>query len=304
MTTRRGEADARQALDAAMRNADRCMATTDAALSSAPVRRRTHRESPVSIQFASSNRKLAPQRAVMTSTDRRRLEPIGPYCASTYVSIAATCPTSCPFKAGGCFAAASAGHLTMRRLDAVGEGMAGIDVTRAEVALVDSAWKRGVPQDGARGGRDFRLHVGGEVSGYEGAGLLAEACDRWKARGGGAMWTFTHRWPEIDREAWGEISALASVQDVGDAEDAAAKGYAPAIVLATFPSSKAFRLPGSSRRWVPCPAETRGTTCVECRLCLDDDNLREHGLGIAFAVHGRDSDLAKARLPVLQSGGR
>lgn len=267
-------------------------------------RPKTPSGSPVSIQLASSNSKLAPQREVMTSTDRCRLEPIGPFVASTYVSIAATCPTSCPFKAGGCFAAASSGHLTMRKLDAAAVGMSAIDVTRAEVALIDNAWKRGVPQDGARGGRDFRLHVGGEVSDRIGATLLAGAAKRFRARGGGAMWTFTHQWEhDIERDDWGDVSVLASVQHVEQVEPARRLGYVPAIVVPEFASPKAFTIPGSPVRWIPCPAESRGnTTCAQCRLCLDDDNLRRHGLGIAFAAHGRDKLVAIARLGTRPQG--
>lgn len=289
------------ALREAMSNADRANAAARRTLAEVGRRARPSAKSPVSLQRATANRKLAPQRAVMTSTDRRRLEPVGPYCASTYVSIAATCPSSCPFKSGGCFAAASSGHLTMRRLDVAADGMTALEVTQVEADTIDRAWVRGVPQDGARGGRDLRLHVGGEVSDVLGAELLAGAAERYRGRGGGEVWTFTHQWEHgVDREAWGPVSALASVQDVNAAEDAAALGYAPALVLPAFPSSKAFRLRGSARRWIPCPAETRSTTCVECRLCLDDDRLREHGLGIVFAAHGRDADKARARLPILQ----
>lgn len=288
-------------LQAAIANAERVNSSAERALASMVSPRKYRMNSPVSLQRATANRKLAPQRAVMTSTDRRRLEPVGPYCASTYVSIAATCPASCPFKSGGCFAAASSGHLTMRRLDAAAVGMSALEVTQVEAETIDRAWLRGVPQDGARGGRDLRLHVGGEVSDVLGAELLAGAAERYQARGGGAVWSFTHQWEHgVDREAWGPVSVLASVQDVRAAEGAAALGYAPAIVLPVFPSAKAFRLRGSDRRWIPCPAETRKTTCVDCRLCLDDDRLREHRLGIAFAVHGRDADKARARLPTLQ----
>lgn len=186
------------------------------------------------------------------------------------------------------------------RVNAAAVGMTALRVTEAEAEAVDGAWTRGVPQDGARGGRDLRLHVGGEVSDVFGADLLASAADRFRSRGGGAVWTFTHQWEHgVDREAWGPISVLASIQDVATENAAAAMGYVPAIVLPRFPAAKAFRLRGSSRRWVPCPAETRGTTCVECRLCLDDDRLRDHHIGIAFAPHGRDADLARSRLPIL-----
>ena len=33
---------------------------------------------------------------------------------------------------------------------------------------------------------------------------------------------------------------------------------------------------------MPCPAETKGTTCVRCRLCLDAHKLLERNVAIAF----------------------
>ena len=51
-------------------------------------------------------------------------------------------------------------------------------------------------------------------------------------------------------------------------------------MVAKFPDGKRpFDVAGT--RFVPCPAETLGKTCVECRLCLDVD-LHAKNLGIAF----------------------
>jgi hypothetical protein len=49
---------------------------------------------------------------------------------------------------------------------------------------------------------------------------------------------------------------------------------------------------------VPCLFETRGRTCVQCRLCLDRD-LLGMGVAIAFQVHGKAADDVRRRLPVL-----
>jgi hypothetical protein len=46
---------------------------------------------------------------------------------------------------------------------------------------------------------------------------------------------------------------------------------------------------------IPCPAETRGKTCVECRLCVDQD-LHQLGAGIAFALHGQNASAAARAL--------
>ncbi|HKY50814.1 MAG TPA: hypothetical protein VJP45_06120, partial [Candidatus Limnocylindria bacterium] len=149
---------------------------------------------PVSVQRASSNRKLAPQLQRKFPNGWRRNEPQGPYVTSTYVSIAATCPDSCRFKNNGCYDQAGPAAKHARARDAAADGWSALEVIRAEADAIDRLYPNGVPQDGARGGRDLRLHVGGDVSCSRGAELLGEAARRWRERGGGAVWVYTHRW--------------------------------------------------------------------------------------------------------------
>lgn len=267
-------------------------------------------DSPVSVQRASANRKMAPQRRVLARNGRIRNEPAGPFVVTTYVSIAATCPDSCAFKSGGCYAIAGATHLTLRGLDRAALDKVGLEVTQAEADALDGLWRSGIPQDGARGGRDLRLHVAGEVSCRKGAERLGDTARRWKARRGGRIWTYTHRWREIPRKAWGPISVLASCETPADARAANAAGYAVAVVVPTFPDgARSFSYAG--RRAIPCPAEVAAferedseeplrITCSQCRLCMDDAKLRDRGLVIAFATHGADSDDAAAKLVQLR----
>lgn len=265
-------------------------------------------ELAVSIQERSSNRKLAPCDLVHVrdsmGNPRIRPTPTGPYCASTYVSIAATCPTSCTFRDNGCYAQAGASHLTMGALDRAGRRTTGLDVTLAEAAKLDSLWPGGVPQDGHRGGRDLRLHVGGDTSCKTGARALAESVARLQARGLGAAWSYTHAWRTIPRAAFGPISVLASCETPADAVEAMAMGYAPAVTVEEFPSRRAFRY-ARGLKAIPCPFERGGdTTCVRCRLCFDDKRLRQAGRAIAFATHGADAEQARTRLRVLNGGPR
>lgn len=256
--------------------------------------------SPVSVQARSANSKLAPQRVEIARSGRPRFVPVGPYMASTYVSIASTCPDSCAFKASGCFAKAGSTHLTMAGLNRAALGRTALEVTLAEAAAIDALMPRRVAQDGAKGGRDLRLHVGGEVSCTEGARALAGAAVRWRARGGGVVWSFTHRWRTIARVAWGPISVLASCETMIDVLAARARGYAVAVVFPRFPAGmKAFSFAG--KRVIPCTAEASSSsprpTCSSCRLCLDDQRLIERDLVIGFAVHGNDEeDAAQALL--------
>lgn len=254
---------------------------------------------PVALQKRSRNPKLAPVRSEPTTSRKDRYIPIGPYVSSTYVSMAATCPDDCVFRNAGCFAEAGGPRLT-NRLNKAAAGMTPLEVTLAEADLIDGTFRRLVPQDGAKGGRDLRLHVGGDVSCAAGADALAGAADRWRSRRGGLVWSYTHRWLSIPRSAWGSISVLASVEDGHDAEDARRMGYAVAVVVRQFPSGpERFTLPGTDLQVIPCPAESMGKTCAQCRLCLDDEQLRGRNTAIGFAVHGRDAQRARQHLPVL-----
>lgn len=275
------------------------------------LRLRLNRGPTVYLAERASNRKLAPVEMVPDAKGGRpHPRSRQPYCSSTTVSIQATCPSSCPFKATpegrrGCFADAGFTAIKGARMDRAAEGRPGLDVMREEARDIRRAFGGGpVPQLGWKGrGQDLRIHVGGDVSCAEGAELLAEAAADWVRRGGGSVWSFTHRWREVPAKAFGAISVLASVETGDDAVEAHARGYAPAMVVERFPAGhRPFAV--GRLKIIPCPAETRQTTCVQCRLCLDQP-LHELGLGIAFQVHGPQSVRAAAAVAALMpKGGR
>ena len=257
---------------------------------------------PAKLHYATRDRKLAPVVDGEYSGNRHRPEPAGPYCAATYVAIEPTCPSSCRFKAAGCYVKAGFTKLANQLLEEAAVGLAPDAVIHAEAALIDRAWPRGrVPQDGGRDGRrgrDLRLHIGGDTTSVSATLALAHAARRYRARGGGAVWTYTHRWNQIPRAAWGPISVLASVETVRAANLARARGYVPALVVPQFPSRRRFRLENMVDEVLPCPAETGRRTCIECRLCLDTAGLRRRRQAIGFAVHG--SEKGKVSLPVVR----
>lgn len=262
----------------------------------------------VSVQPTSANRKLSPVRHERAKNGRQRPIPMGPMCSSTMVSIQATCPDSCTFKNNnGCFAESGITGKVVADLDgeAKHHEMTGIEVASVEARAIDDTFPGGVPQDGGRhgkSGRDLRLHISGDVADEASAMLLAGAASRWMARGGGRVWAYTHRWREIAREAWGSISILASCETPADTEAATARGYAVALVVRSFNGArKVYAVPGMAIRILPCPAETSGSTCVQCRLCLDATPLTKRGLAIGFSAHGRDETKAVRRLPILDS---
>lgn len=256
---------------------------------------------PYAVQRSSCNRKLAPQRQDQLDSGWRRNVPIGPFVTSTYVSIEKTCPSTCTFKGNGCYVQAGPSKVHAETLDAVAsvEGWTALEIIRAEARAIDRLWLDGVPQDGAKGGRDLRLHVGGDVSCARGAAALGEAAHRWRSRAGGQVWTYTHRWRSIAPAAWGPwVSVLASCDRERDVAEAWEIGYTPAVLVREFPRGpKAFRI--GKLTAIPCPVEAGArTTCATCRLCMHDLRLRADRHVIAFAEHGPQA--GTRRLPVLR----
>ena len=252
-----------------------------------------------------ANRKLSPV-DMRPGRQRPHFTPRRPFVSTTFTSIQATCPDTCAWKGaagapGGCYADAGFTAIKGQKLDAAGHGLAADDVIVAEAAAIDAAFRgKQVPQDGARGGRDLRLHVGGDITTSKQAATLGGASSRWRARGGGTVWTFTHSWRRVARSAWGkDVSVLASVEQPHEIEEARRQGYAAALVVSDFPSDKAFSVEGTRTMVIPCPAETTGTTCAECRLCLDHDLLGAQR-AIAFKAHGQTASLVRDRLHQLR----
>lgn len=225
---------------------------------------------------------------------------IGEKTCATYVSIAATCPT-CPMRGEGCYAENGKLGILAKHLNEGAEGMDARDVAREEARLIRAAWRgKPIPQDGARGGRDLRLHVSGDARTPSAARELAAAVAHFQRRGGGVAWCYTHAWKRVARSDWGGISILASMEDAREADAASKHGYTPALVVAYHLSERAYTLPGSDVQWIPCPSQTRGITCDRCRLCMRADALRDSGRGIAFAAHGSRAKTIKRRLSVIQ----
>lgn len=259
--------------------------------------------SPALVIPRAANRKLSPVDLVDVGGDRKRPIARAPFCSATYMPIAQTCPSSCTFKGRGCFAGSGYSGRAVRRLEELARGKTAYELALAEAQALDRLDRKGVVPDGGRDGksrRDLRLHVSGDVTDVLGLDAVAEAVARWQRRGGGSAWSFTHAWRALPRERWRTISVLASVETAAQVEEAKAQSYVPALTVREFPKGeRPFQIPGSSTTFIPCPAETRGTTCVECRLCLDRELfLHEKDRGISFAAHGMAVTAAKKRLPM------
>jgi hypothetical protein len=260
-------------------------------------------ESAAVLHPISANRKLSPVEMRANGSPRLRPVPVGPKVASTYVSLKATCPSACPFRDNGCYVTSGFYAPMAKTLDEAAAGLTGNQVIEQEAHTVEAFARQrrggrpGVPQDGGKhgvSGRDLRLHVGGDAPNREAAARLAKSAVIWRIYGGGRVWTYTHNWREIKRPTWGEISVLASVETPTEITAAMKQGYAAAIVADGFKSKKAYQSNG--RTITPCPAETVGTSCIKCRLCLNADALRERNAVIAFAAHGFHKGKVKGAL--------
>lgn len=231
-----------------------------------------------------------------------KLSPIEHAVSVTYAPIAVTCPDTCEMKGAGCYAQSGNVALHNRRVEteAAELGLTALETAQAEASAIDGAFRAGVPQDGARGGRDLRLHVSGDCALPEGARALGKAARRWRARGGGAVWTYTHAWRTVPRAAWGRsVSVLASCDKPSEVAAARKRGYAVAIVVPEHaPDGKAWK-DSAGNTWIPCPQQTREIPCTVCRLCLNADGLAARDAGIAFAAHGTSKNAIKRRLPLI-----
>ena len=214
---------------------------------------------------------------------------------ATYVSIKASCPKSCPLMGKGCYAQLSFVGITTHRLDEGAAGFSPLQVARAEAKAIDESYRGGVPT-----GRDLRLHVAGDSRTVTGTRIINKAVKRWKERGGGDVWSYTHAWNQVPRNEWDQVSILASVTTVEEVPAARQQGYAPAIVVPEHPSERAYQLEGYDTKWIPCPAQTRGVGCSDCRLCFNADRLYDGNFGIAFAAHGVKKTSIKRHLAVVK----
>jgi hypothetical protein len=215
---------------------------------------------------------------------------------ATYASIKKTCPDSCELKDKGCYAQTSFVGMINARMNRRARQGSPLDLARAEAKAIDESYNGGA----VAAGRALRLHVAGDSRTVKGTRALNKAVGRWKARGGGDVWSYTHAWKHVPRTAWSHVSILASVDSTKEVMDARVRGYAPAIVVSEHKSEKAYQLDGSDVKWIPCPNQTRGIGCTDCRLCFNANRLFEGNFGIAFAAHGVRKETIKRHLTVIQ----
>lgn len=169
-----------------------------------------------------------------------------------------------------------------------------------EARQIWAAAARAIVEPGNIMGVPLRLHVVGDAAGGVGALVLGRSAGGWIARGGGAVWSYTHRWEEIRRGAWGPISVLASCETVEGALRAARAGYAVAMVtdIGIGALRGATERSGAFRRGsaFECPQQTGGRAdCASCMACA------RMGAGTVLALRphgpsGRPTRAMRAKL--------
>jgi hypothetical protein len=214
--------------------------------------------------------------AVALSRDKK----IG--AASATYAAQQSCPQSCPLLNKGCYAQKGRVGIHTARLN---KNAAVVESTAAEIATVEAGKIRDLAK--IHDPRNLRLHIVGDCPSRRAARTVARAARHFARSTGKVVWTYTHAWKTVPRRDWTGVEVLASVSNVEEAEQARAQGYAPAIIIVTFPNgSKAFQPEGSSIKFIPCPEQTgKSRNCQTCGLCFNTARLFEANMGIAFKKH-------------------
>lgn len=220
---------------------------------------------------------------VASATRNAKTGPVGATYAPT-----SHCPDSCKLKGNGCYAQGGRVAIVNNRLVKQAKGLSTEQVATLEANALDAAKINPL---------GLRVHVSGDCRTPKAAKILAAAVRRWRKRGGGPAWSYTHAWRVVEREDWKGVSVLASVETHEQARQALARGYAPARVVASFPNGARAWTQGEVT-YVPCPAQTReNVTCASCKLCWRADDLRARTHAIAFKAHS--SGAKKVRLALV-----
>ena len=186
-----------------------------------------------------------------------------------------TCPASCPFRTGGCYAAG--------RIEAIArfgcEGDAWVDQAVREVP-VGGMLRQVVVGD--------LLGADGRLDGVYVRGMLRLARLRADVRQGG--YTHAHAMASVAaavrRLGRAGVVINASCESAAQAATASLAGMLPVMVL-TGADDPAIGSTIDGRRVIVCPAQTRdGVQCVRCGLCWRSDTAGWRRPVIGFLPHG------------------
>lgn len=133
----------------------------------------------------------------------------------------------------------------------------------------------------------WRHNQAGDLPGIDGEIDRRALADIVVANRGRRGFTYTHK-PMTESNAQAVkcannlgFTVNLSADNVAQADQYAAMGIAPVVLTVPEDTRQNFTTPGGNKV-VICPAETRGVTCADCKLCA----WSERKAIIAFPAHG------------------
>ena len=191
--------------------------------------------------------------------------------SATYVS-QNSCPKTCKLFKNGCYAELGHVGIQTHRLNHS-------DITDPnEIAKIEA--------DGIRtlkGDLPLRVHIVGDCTTNYAANVVGEAMKDYPNK----SWTYTHAWRDISIESWSGANVLASCESTSDVLQAQKTGYATTLIVKEHATAKKYSK--DNVNIIPCPEQTKGVQCVNCKLCMNTKYLIDNNLTIGFAVHGISS---------------
>jgi hypothetical protein len=193
----------------------------------------------------------------------------GPIPVST--TSAASCPPSCPFSRGGCYAKGGPLALVWRQVDDIGTSLSEFCGNIAKLPA----------------GQLWRHNQAGDLPG-QGETIDAQALAQIvKANQGKRGFTYTHKSPFNKRNAAAIAKANRdgftinlSGNNLAHADKLADLNIAPVVTV--LPSDGTSTTTPAGRKVVQCPATYRdGITCASCQLCQ-----RQRSVIVGFPAHG------------------
>jgi len=148
---------------------------------------------------------------------------------------------------------------------------------------------------------DIRLHTAGDCKSELAASIVAKASQEHMIKTGCKVYTYTHAWRDVPRDAWGAVSVLASCESLSQVKQAFERGYAASLVVEKHDTPKAHVVDGF--KLIPCPNQLdKVENCKKCRLCMKDDVLRRAKAVVVFAAHGPTKKFSKMMEGVKNEG--
>lgn len=183
-----------------------------------------------------------------------------------------TCPPSCPLLGDGCYANSGPVGIHWRRTDAEGLTWEAF-CAKVQALPAGTLWRYGVAGDlpGAGVDIDHRPMV---MLKYANFGKTAIAYTHKP------MNSASNR-EQIRRAAYFGLIVNISTHTPREADWAMALGIAPVVCLVPRETPQVSRTPWGAKV-VVCPAQTRGVTCQDCKLCARP----ERDFVIGFLPHG------------------